>query len=200
MSGGLTQSKMKRGGTRQALLINKSTSHHEVVWELIFFTLPGRPSLLPQGTLPFLETLWKDGFGVLTGEQLPLFTMQPLQGREGSWHENLASMSAWASLWRKWEGLTPTSPLLCRPSLGPCLPDYMKETLAFLTWHTGKSRNSHKECQISSSSICSHLTNHNCVGKTERLCLSCSWCITHHQIMQPDSVIKRTQQSHQDMW
>lgn len=81
---------------------------------------------------------------------------------------------------------------LC-PSLGPCMPDYMKETLACLTWHTGKSRNSHKKCQISSNSICSHLTNHNCVGKTERLCLSCSWSITLHQIMQPDSVIKRTQ-------
>lgn len=58
----MTQSKMNRGGTKQVVMINKSTSCPGVVQELAF------PSHLPQQILPTHETLGNHGFGILMDE------------------------------------------------------------------------------------------------------------------------------------
>lgn len=61
-----------------------------------------------------LASLGEHGFGILMGQQLPPFLVQPLQGGEGSWHEELGLVSAWAPPWRKCGGLTPLSAWFCR--------------------------------------------------------------------------------------
>lgn len=146
---GLTQSKMKRGGTRQDLLTNKSTYYHEVVQGLAFLILPGSPSLLPQGTFPSMKPCRRMALGYWWVSSCHPSLCSPCKA------ERSLGMKIWGPclLGHPCGGNGKVSHpyLLCpaglHPSLGPCIPDYMKDILACLTWHRGKSRNSYKNAR-----------------------------------------------------